>query len=112
MLAGEADRIIWAGGVPVIHLQPFLEAFWNFQMCEELQEGYACPLLTDDIQRMMLGDTLARRAGLHIPGMTAKMKGDEFDRLDKLRALDQRKGASADVAQPHRIYPGRGHRPL
>ena len=78
MLSGAADRIVWGTGFPVIHPQPFLEAFWNFQISDELQEGYAYPPITDEIKRMMLGGTQARIAGLDIADMKAKMSGDEF----------------------------------
>ena len=84
ILAGAADRVVWGTGVPVIHPQPFLEAFWNFQISTELQEGYAYPPLTDEIKRLMLGETQARIAGLDITEMKAAMKGDEFDRQKSL----------------------------
>lgn len=83
MLAGAADRIVWGTGVPVIHPQPFLEAFWNFQISDELQEGYAYPPITEDVKRMMLGGTQARIAGLNVDDMKAQMKGDEFDNQSK-----------------------------
>ncbi|MFC3227697.1 amidohydrolase family protein [Marinibaculum pumilum] len=86
MLAGAADRIVWGTGVPVIHPEPFLQAFWNYQIPEALQEGYAYPPLTPEIKRMMLSGTQARIAGLDVAAMKAACAGDEFDRNTSLAA--------------------------
>lgn len=86
MLSGAADRVVWGTGVPVIHPQPFLEAFWNFQISEELQEGYAYPPLTEEVKRLMLGGAQARVAGLDTKAMKEQMKGDIFDRQTELSA--------------------------
>jgi predicted TIM-barrel fold metal-dependent hydrolase len=84
MMSGAADRIVWGTGVPVIHPQPFLEAFWNFQIPEALQEGYGYPPLTREIKRMMLGGTQARIAGLDVAKMKDTAKDDEFSRRNAL----------------------------
>ncbi len=86
MLAGCADRIVWGTGVPVIHPQPFLEAFWNFQIPETLQQRYGYPEITPEVKRLMLGGTQARIAGLDVAAMAAQSKGDEFDRSTELAA--------------------------
>ncbi|SED47856.1 amidohydrolase family protein [Rhodobacter sp. 24-YEA-8] len=84
MQAGAADRIVWGTGVPVVHPQPFLEAFWNFQIPDSLQEGYGYDPITDEAKRMMLGGTQARIAGLDVAAMAAEASGDEFDRMNGL----------------------------
>lgn len=86
MLAGCADRIVWGTGVPVIHPQPFLEAFWNFRMPEKMQQGYGYPDITPEVKRLMLGGTQARIAGLDVAGMAAQSRGDEFDLRNDLAA--------------------------
>jgi uncharacterized protein len=78
MLSGAANRIVWGTGVPVIHPEPFVQAFWNFQIPEDMQEGYSYPPLTAEIKRMMLGGTQAHIAGLNIETMKAQCNADEF----------------------------------
>lgn len=82
--AGAADRIVWGTGVPVIHPQPFLEAFWNFQIPQGMQEGYAYPALTPEMKRMMLGGTQARIMGLDIVEMKRMAANDEFANRNSL----------------------------
>ena len=82
--AGAADRIVWGTGVPVIHPQPFLEAFWNFQIPLSMQEGYAYPALTPEIKRMMLGGTQARILNLDVENLKRVAATDEFAKRDRL----------------------------
>jgi predicted TIM-barrel fold metal-dependent hydrolase len=70
---GAEDRIIWATGAPLVHPQLALESFWNFQMPEDLMEGYGYPQLTREIKRKILGENFARMHGLDLKDMYAKV---------------------------------------
>jgi predicted TIM-barrel fold metal-dependent hydrolase len=78
MFWGAADRIIWATGSIALHPRPFVEAFWNFEMPEDLMRDYGFPPLTPDIKRAILGGNVARILGLDIEAMRKAAAGDEF----------------------------------
>lgn len=75
---GGADRIIWSSGTMNLHPQPFLEAFWNFQIPEDMVEGYGIPQLTQEMKRQILGGNIARILGLDIEDLKRQFAGDEF----------------------------------
>jgi len=85
MLAvGGADRIFWSTGCIAHHPRPFIEMFWNFQIPEDMREGYGYPELTDDIRRGILGLNHARVLGLDVPALRKSHREDEFGRLKEL----------------------------
>ena len=98
MMAGAAERIVWGTGVPVIHPQPFLEAFWNFQIPEDMQQGYGFPALTPEVKRAMLGGTQARIMGLDTAKMRQLSQADEFSRRTSLAAPWSRGGSENERA--------------
>lgn len=63
---GGADRIIWGTGCTGIHPQPFLDAFWNFELPQSMIEGYGLPQLTPELKRAILGGNIARILGLDL----------------------------------------------
>ncbi|MDI5964616.1 amidohydrolase family protein [Streptomyces sp. SL13] len=62
--AGAADRIIWGTGCTGVHPQPFLEAFWDFQLPQSMIDGYGLPPLTTSLKKKILGGNIARLLGL------------------------------------------------
>jgi hypothetical protein len=42
LMTGAADRIVWGTGCTAIHPRPLIEAFWNYQLPEQLLEGTGC----------------------------------------------------------------------
>lgn len=81
---GAGDRIVWATGAMAVHPRPFLEAFWELEMPEDLMQDYGMPPLTAEIKRGILGQNAARIVGLDIEAMKRKMEGDEFSGRDEL----------------------------
>lgn len=60
------DKIIYGGEAPIWHPQWALEAFWNFQLPEELTRDYGYPPLTEQAKRKILGENLARLHGIDV----------------------------------------------
>lgn len=71
LMAGAADRIIWGTGCTALHPRPLLEAFWDFQLPEEMIAGYGLPPLTPELKAMILGGNIARILGLDLDQIVA-----------------------------------------
>ena len=75
---GGPDRIISGSEVPLWHPQWALKAFSEFQMPQDLTDGYGYPQLTPEIKRKILGENLARLHGIDIEAKKAEIANDEF----------------------------------
>jgi uncharacterized protein len=58
------DKIVYGSEAPIFHPQWALEAFWDFQLPEDLVEGYGYPQLTEQAKRKILGENLLRLHGI------------------------------------------------
>jgi predicted TIM-barrel fold metal-dependent hydrolase len=58
------DKIIYGSEVPIWHPQWALEAFWNFELPQDLVDGYGYPQLTEQAKRKILGENLLRLHGM------------------------------------------------
>ena len=76
---GGPDRIISGSEVPLWHPQWALKAFSEFQMPQDLTDGYGYPQLTPEIKRKILGENLARLHGIDIEAKKKEIANDEFD---------------------------------
>jgi hypothetical protein len=74
------DRILWASGAMAAHPQVVLEAFLDFEMPEELVQGYGFPPLTEQAKRKLLGENYCRLHGLDIEGVKAGVANDDWAR--------------------------------
>jgi predicted TIM-barrel fold metal-dependent hydrolase len=81
---GGVDRLIWATGCMVLHPQPPLEAFWNFEMPRDLVEDYGLPEITREIKQGILGGNIARILGLDTDGMQRESANDDFAQRSEL----------------------------
>ena len=72
LTAGQQDRLFYATGAVGGHPQPFLEAFWNFEMPDDL------PPLTEAMKRDILANNFARYMGWNIQEMKKELAQDEF----------------------------------
>ncbi|HSO53427.1 MAG TPA: amidohydrolase family protein, partial [Actinomycetes bacterium] len=54
------DKIIYGSEAPIWQPQWALEAFWDFQLPQDLVEGYGYPQLTEQAKRKILGENLLR----------------------------------------------------
>ena len=72
--AGE-DKIIYGSEAPIWQPQWALEAFWDFQLPQDLVEGYGYPQLTEQAKRKILGENLLRLHGLDVEETRARLRG-------------------------------------
>ncbi|MDQ3654292.1 MAG: amidohydrolase family protein [Chloroflexota bacterium] len=79
--AGVEDRLIYGSGCALNHPDPQIRAFMDFQMPEELMEGYGYPAVTDDVKRKMLGGNIARMHGVDIEARKRAIEGDAWSTL-------------------------------
>jgi predicted TIM-barrel fold metal-dependent hydrolase len=70
--AGE-DKIIDGSETPIWHPRWALEAFWNFQLPQDLVEGYGYPQLTEQAKRKILGENLLRLHGMDLGETRARL---------------------------------------
>jgi predicted TIM-barrel fold metal-dependent hydrolase len=77
---GGEDRIFWASGCMSAHPQPTLEAFWAFQMPDDLMKGYGFPPLTETAKRKIVGENWCRMHGLDMSAAKAAIENDHWAR--------------------------------
>ena len=70
--AGE-DKIIYGSETPIWHPAWALDAFWNFEIPQDLVEGYGYPPLTEQAKRKILGENLARLHGMDVGTLRRKL---------------------------------------
>jgi len=69
------DKIIYGSEAPIWQPQWALEAFWDFQLPQDLVEGYGYPQLTEQAKRKILGENLLRLHGLDVEETRARLRG-------------------------------------
>jgi predicted TIM-barrel fold metal-dependent hydrolase len=69
------DKIIYGSEAPIWQPQWALEAFWDFQLPQDLVEGYGYPQLTEQAKRKILGENLLRLHGLDVEETGARLRG-------------------------------------
>jgi uncharacterized protein len=62
----------------MVHPQAVLEAFLDFEMPEELIQGYGFPPLTEQAKRKLLGENYCRLHGLDIEAVKAGVANDDW----------------------------------
>ena len=60
------DKIIYGSEAPIFHPKWALDAFWNFELPQDLVEGYGYPQLTEQAKRKILGENLLRLSGMDV----------------------------------------------
>jgi predicted TIM-barrel fold metal-dependent hydrolase len=69
------DKILYGGETPIWHPRWALDAFWNFELPEDLVTGYGYPQLTKQARKKILGGNLARLMGIDVEQKVAQLKG-------------------------------------
>jgi hypothetical protein len=69
------DKIIYGSEAPIWQPQWALEAFWDFQLPQDLVEGYGYPQLTEQAKRKILGENLLRLHGMDVEETRARLRG-------------------------------------
>jgi predicted TIM-barrel fold metal-dependent hydrolase len=68
------DKIIYGSEAPIFHPRWALEAFWDFQLPQDLVEGYGYPQLTEQAKRKILGENLLRLHGMDVEATRARLR--------------------------------------
>ena len=76
-----ADKLIFADGCSAQHPRPGLERFADFQLPDDLIEGYGVGPITDEDRRKILGENFARIHGIDLEERRKEIVDDEFERL-------------------------------
>jgi predicted TIM-barrel fold metal-dependent hydrolase len=68
------DKIVYGSEAPIWQPQWALDAFWNFELPQDLVEGYGYPQLTEQAKRKILGENLLRLHGMDVEATRAKLR--------------------------------------
>jgi predicted TIM-barrel fold metal-dependent hydrolase len=68
------DKIVYGSEAPIFHPQWALDAFWNFELPQDLVEGYGYPQLTEQAKRKILGENLLRLHGMDVEATRARLR--------------------------------------
>jgi len=69
------DKIIYGSETPIWHPRWALDAFWEFEIPQDLVEGYGYPQLTEQAKRKILGENLLRLSGMDVEETRRKLNG-------------------------------------
>jgi uncharacterized protein len=78
MGSGAADRIVFASGCSLVHPRPLIEKLLEFEMPEDLVEGFGYPQMTDEIKRGILGENYLRMHGIDKDRFLASIENDAW----------------------------------
>lgn len=67
------DKIVYGSEAPIWQPQWALEAFWNFEIPQDLCDGYGYPQLTEQAKRKILGENLLRLHGISLEEAKARV---------------------------------------
>jgi predicted TIM-barrel fold metal-dependent hydrolase len=67
------DKIIYGGEAPIWHPQWALEAFWDFELPEDIVTERGYPQLTEQAKRKILGGNLARLHGIDVDAKSREL---------------------------------------
>jgi hypothetical protein len=63
------------GTLPIWHPRWALDAFWDFEIPQDLVVGYGYPQLTEQAKRKILGENLLRLSGMDVDDTRKKLSG-------------------------------------
>jgi predicted TIM-barrel fold metal-dependent hydrolase len=69
------DKIIYGSETPIWHPKWALDAFWEFEIPQDLVEGYGYPQLTEQAKRKILGENLLRLSGMDVEETRRRLNG-------------------------------------
>jgi predicted TIM-barrel fold metal-dependent hydrolase len=67
------DKIIYGSEAPLFHPKWALDAFWNFELPQDLVEGYGYPQLTEQAKLKILGENLLHLSGMDVEETRQKL---------------------------------------
>jgi predicted TIM-barrel fold metal-dependent hydrolase len=84
---GGPEKIIWSDGALLCHPEPLLQAFWNWQMPEDLLEKYGMEPVSREDRALILGKNWARVAGVDIEQVKREIADAQFERAKRENGL-------------------------
>lgn len=75
---GGEDRIIFATGCSFVHPQPVIDALMDFEIPQDLIEGYGLPQITEEHKRKILGANFCRMHGIDVDNLKARIADDQW----------------------------------
>jgi predicted TIM-barrel fold metal-dependent hydrolase len=67
-----SDKLLWGSEAALMGIpQPYLDALWNLEIPESIQEEYGFPQITREDKRKILGSNFARLMGVKVPAPPA-----------------------------------------
>jgi hypothetical protein len=85
---GGPEKIIWSDGALLCHPEPLIQAFWRWELPEDLLERYKLEQVSRDDKALILGRNWARVVGLDVDAYLASVKDDEFERARRERGIE------------------------
>jgi uncharacterized protein len=71
-----SDRLLWGSDAALLGSPgPYLEAFMEFQIPDDMQDGYGYPPLTRRDRELILGENFARLMGIDVARKQAELAG-------------------------------------
>jgi predicted TIM-barrel fold metal-dependent hydrolase len=67
------DKIVYGSEAPIFHPQWALRAFMDFQIPQDLCDGYGYPQLTEAGRRKILGENLLRLHGMDVDDVVSRL---------------------------------------
>jgi uncharacterized protein len=68
------DKIVYGSEAPIFQPQWALDAFWDFELPQDLVDGYGYPQLTEQAKRKILGENLLRLHGMDVEATRARLR--------------------------------------
>jgi uncharacterized protein len=68
------DKIVYGSEAPIFHPRWALQAFWEFQIPQDLCDGYGYPQLTEQAKKKILGENLLRLHGMDVAEAKEKLR--------------------------------------
>jgi predicted TIM-barrel fold metal-dependent hydrolase len=79
-----SEQLLFASGVDLMHPEPLLREFDNYQIPESVLDEYDLRQITDDDRRNILGRNALRLHGLTEDAVIARIAGDDFSRAREM----------------------------
>ena len=77
-VAGSHHKFLFATGCSLAHPDPIVQAFRDFQMPEDLQEGFDFPAVTPEMKADILGGNMLRLHGLDAATLEKAVTSDDW----------------------------------
>lgn len=78
---GRTEQLLYASGCALSHPDPILRAFLDFEMPQDLRDGYGYPEITPEMKRKILGGNMAALLGIDTDAVRSRIRDDRWSAL-------------------------------